>query len=79
VLLKRAWLDPGADRGAMLSEAEAAVSQASTAGARRTVGGLYALKSLSHISCKRLVTQPLNPKSDILVPQEGGADWSDSS
>ena len=36
VLLKRAWLEPGVDRGAMLSEAEAAVSQASTAGARRT-------------------------------------------
>ena len=36
VLLKRAWLDAGADRGGMLSEAENAVSQASTAGARRT-------------------------------------------
>ena len=36
VLLKRAWLDPDADRGAMLAEAEAAVAQASTAAARRT-------------------------------------------
>ena len=36
VLLKRAWLDPDADRGAMLAEAEAAVAQASTTAARRT-------------------------------------------
>ena len=36
VLLKRAWLDPDADRGAMLAEAGAAVAQASTTAARRT-------------------------------------------
>jgi hypothetical protein len=35
VLLKRAWLDDGADRGAMLAEAEHAVSAASTSAARR--------------------------------------------
>ena len=36
VLLKRAWLDDDADRGAMLAEAEAAVASASTSAARRT-------------------------------------------
>ena len=36
VLLKRAWLDDDADRGATLAEAEAAVASASTSAARRT-------------------------------------------
>ena len=42
VILKRAWLDEGVDRGAMLSEAEAAVTQASTATARRIGLQLFA-------------------------------------
>lgn len=42
VILKRAWLDDGVDRGAMLSEAEAAVTQASTAAARRIGLQLFA-------------------------------------
>ena len=42
VILKRAWLDDGVDRGAMLSEAEAAVTQASTATARRIGLQLFA-------------------------------------
>ena len=42
VLLKRAWLDDDADRGAMLAEAEAAVASASTSAARRTGLKLFA-------------------------------------
>ena len=42
VILKRAWLDEGVDRGAMLSEAETAVTQASTNAARRIGLQLFA-------------------------------------